>query len=131
MAKFAISKPSIVINNNPVAILPNSSKGNEGEGETTVRTQSAGGGNIELVITDNAEDKTGMFSFDLANTPQNIELARGWKKNPGVNVIEVSGEVAGVPWGRIYNQCSITNNYEFELSADGKASLEWHGEAPL
>lgn len=131
MAKFAISKPAVVINNNPVAILPNTAKGNEGEGETTVRTQSGGGGNIELVITDNAEDKTGMFNMDIANTPENIELARGWKKNPGVNVIEVSGEIANKPWNRIYNACSITNNYEFELSSDGKLSLEWLGEPPI
>jgi len=132
MAKYALSKPSVIVNNNPVGILPNTCKIDEGEGETTVRTQSAGGGNVDLVITDNAEDKMGKVSFDVPNTTEAIELARSWKKNPGVNVVEVTGKTPdGKNFSRVYNNASIVNNYEAELSADGKLSLEWVGDQPL
>lgn len=130
-AKFAISKPTVSINNNPIAIIPNSCKGDEGEGETNVRATSAGGGAVELVISDNAEDKIGKVSFDIANTMENIDLARGWKKNPGKNVVQITGEVGGKVFSRVYTQASITNNYEFELSSDGKLSLEWAGTQPI
>jgi hypothetical protein len=128
MAEFAISKPTIIVNNNPVAIIPNSFKFTEGEGETTVRTQSTGGGGVEIVISDNAEDKTSKFSVELMNTKKNIELARGWKKNPGVNVVESNGQGG---FNRIFNASSITNDYEVELSTDGKLSLEWSSEQAL
>jgi hypothetical protein len=131
MAKFAISKPAVRVNNNPVGIVPNSCKFDEGEGETNIRTASTGGGGVSLIISDNAEDKIGTISFDLPNTIENIELARGWKKNPGANFVEVSGEVGGETFSRVFNAASITNNYEVELSSDGKLSLEWKSEQPL
>lgn len=131
MAKFAVSKPSLTINNNPVAVLPNTVKYDEGEGETTVRTQSTGGGGIELVISDNAEEKFSTVSFEMANTVDNIALARGWKKNPGLQVVKISGEAGGKKFNRVINGASIANNYEVELSSDGKLSLEMKGEPAI
>jgi hypothetical protein len=131
MPKFAISKPAVRVNNNPIAVIPNSVKFTEGEGETTIRNQSAGGGANELVISDNAEEKIGKVMFDMANTPENIKSARGWKKNPGVNFVEISGEAGGEPFSRVFNAATVTNDFEVELSTDGKLSLEWAGEQPL
>lgn len=131
MTQFAISKPAIIVNNNPVAILPNTCMFDEGEGETTVRNQNAGGNANELVISDDAEQKVGKVSFELANTVQNIDLARGWKKNPGANVVEVTGQVGNQSFERIFNAASIVNNYEVNLQTDGNIALEWVGEQPL
>ena len=131
MAKYAISKPNVVVNNNTVAIVPGSCKFTEGEGTTNVRAASSGGGSVELIISDNAEEKIGMISFELPNTAENINLARGWKKNPGANVVEVNGEAGGVAFNRVFNAASIANDYEAELSTDGKLSLEWKTEAPI
>lgn len=128
MTEFAISKPSVIVNDNPVNILPNTFKFGEGLGETTVRTQSAGGGSVESVISDNAEDKLGKFSFEMANTPGNIALARGWKQNPGVNSVDSTGSGN---FSRIFNNSSITNDYEVTLSTDGNIALEWAGDAPI
>jgi hypothetical protein len=132
MAEFRISKPEVSVNNNVIAIVPNSAKGDEGEGETTVSAASGGGGSIVIVISDNAEEKIGKFAFDMMSTKKNIDIARGWKKNPGRNVIQVTGETGGgQPFSRVYAQASITNNPEFELSTDGKISLEWAGMPPI
>lgn len=127
-----ISKPTLLINNETIAIVPNSATFDEGEGETTVRAMSAGGGSIELVISTDAEGMVGGFKVELPNTAKYINLARGWKKNPGKNVIQMLGNnKQGKPLSRTITEASITNNYEVELSSDGKLSLEWVGMPPI
>jgi len=129
---FRISKPSVKVNNNPIAIIPNSAKFDEGEGETSVSAISIGGGGVELVVSDDATDKVGMVSFEIPNTPANIDLARGWKKNPGDNVVEVDGKTKdGKKFNRVFNQASVVNNYEVELGVEGKISLDWKSQPPI
>jgi hypothetical protein len=128
---LALSKPSVRVNNEAIAISPNSCKVGDGEGETTVRTQSGGGNSVELVITDDASQKIGTVMFDMLNTIKNIKLAKGWKKNPGKNVVSVSGELDGEVFSQTYRIASITNKVEWGLAADGNTSLEWSGAQPV
>lgn len=119
----AISKPTVKVNNEVWPIKPNTAKYTEGEGETEVQTQSAGGGSIEIVTSDSAEDKMSMVSFEMLNTPENIKRARAAKKNPGGNVVELSEG----SFSRVVAQASIVNDFEVELSSTGKLALDWRG----
>lgn len=128
MAEYAIAKPQITVNDDPIAVIPNSVKYSEGEGETTVRTTSGGGSSVVVIISDNAEDKKGMVSFDLANTVTDIDNARIWKQNAGLNTVAISGELQnGQQFNRVMNQATIINNPEIELSTEGKLTLTWEG----
>lgn len=125
MAQIAITTPSVIINNLPIAILPNTLKYTEGFGEQSVRTQSAGGGSVEVVWSDNAESKMSTVSFDVINTNGNIALIRRWKANTNQNAISVVAQ----GFSRSFSNMALTNDFEVELSADGKISLEFKGNA--
>ena len=122
MAK-GISTPQFLVNNEPIAIIPNTLKYTEGKGVTTTRATSTGGGGIEYVTTTNAEEFIGKVSVEIANTAENIKLARGWKNNPGKNGIRINEG----SFSRVFTEMSIANEYEVELSTEGKLSLEWEG----
>lgn len=125
MAKFIISKPTVKVNNEAQGIVPNSCVYTEGEGETNVLSSSTGGGSVEVVISDSAEDKLSSVKFDLFATPQDLKNARGWKKLPGQNVVTVDGEVGGKSFSRVFEAASISNDYEAGLQSEGKIPLEW------
>ena len=122
-----LSKPTIKINNEPVPIVPNSCTYTEGEGETMTETESVGGGKVQVVTSDSAEDKLSDVKFEMMPTEQNIAKARGWKKNPGGLVIALSED----GFSRSISQASLTNNYEVALSSDGKLSLEFSGASSI
>ena len=130
MAEYALTDPSVAVNNNDIAIIPNTCKYTEGEGETSVRATSGGGGATVMVISEDITQKIGKISFELANTIENIKLAREWKKNPGVNFVEVSATLKGEAFQRIFNQASVTNDYEVMLQHEGNIPLEWESEQP-
>lgn len=126
MAK-KLSKPTVKINNEPVPIVPNSFEYDEGEGETNVETESTGGGGVQIVTSDSAEDKFTSFKFDMHNTAENIKAARAWKQNPGgLSVSFSEGDLS-----RNVGQVSVTNNYTVPLSSDGKISLEFAGSSAI
>ena len=114
-----IANPTLRINNEAKAIVANSFKFTEGDGETTVETQMVGK-TPELVTSDSGEDKKSIFSFEMMNTASNIDYIRGIKKNPGNNVVDA----AEAGFARVFQQASITNDPEKELSATGKISVE-------
>lgn len=129
---FLISKPAVRVNNEAIAVKPNSVEFDEGEGETTVETASLGGADVDVIISDNAEDKLGNIKFAVPATVKNIEQGRGWKKNPGVNVVEVSGEdPEGNSFSRIFRKQSISNNYMAGVKSGGDLQYDWKGAQPL
>lgn len=127
MAIKAISTPSLIINNLPVGILPNSLKMTEGLGEQTVRTQSAGGGSVQTVYSMNAESLMSKVQFSLINTAENMNSARSWKVNLNANVITVIDSATG--FTRNFANMALTNDYEVEFGADGVIALEFMGDA--
>ena len=114
-----LANPLVRINNEPFPIVSNSFKYTEGDGETTVEIQMVGS-EPETVESDSGEDKKSMCSFDVMNTEENIKKLRGLKKNPGANVVDASED----GFKRVFRKLSITNNYDVELSATGKISVE-------
>ena len=124
-----INNPAVAINNNAIPVIPNSVVFGEGLGEQEVKVESTGGDQIIEVYCNNIETKISRFNFDMLNTVQNIEAARGWKVNQNLNTITFTGEdsVTGARITRTIAGAALVNDYDIELSSDGKLSLEFKG----
>ena len=127
-----IANPQVIINNIPIAIKPNSVSFTEGFGEQILRAASAGGKSVVQVLADNVEDNFSDFKVSLDNTIENIELARVWKSQPGINGIICTGTVTDgtstANFRRVFNKASLVNNYEVPLGADVSLDLEFKSD---
>ena len=132
MGTIALANPSIVINNEPVAVVPNSVKYTEGTGEQTMRAVSTGGGGVEQVYSDNVETSFSKLMFEVLNDVQTIEDARGWKKNANRNVVVLTGNTSdGATLRRTFNQAAILNDYEVALGSDTTIPIEFSSNAAV
>lgn len=120
---FAIATPSIIINNTVAPVVPNSVTYTEGLGEQNVRSQSAGGGSVQMVYSDNAESKFSTVKFQMFPTPENINLIRTWKTNGNANAITITAP----GFSRSISEAALINNYEVNLGADTQIDLEFAG----
>jgi hypothetical protein len=127
--KIAISAPSVSINNETLAIVPNSFVYDGGEGEISVRAASAGGSRAESVHAINAETMISKVTFELYPTPDLDEKIRRWKRQVGGNVIQITQVLQnGQSIARTFQHQSLMNPIERNASADGTVSLEWSGD---
>ncbi len=132
MSRRKISNPSLVMNNLSIAIVANSFSYTEGLGEQDVVVQSAGGGSIQTVFTDNVEMRYSSFKFDMQNTQENIDLIRTWKINENTN--GMTGTAPGTAnggWSRTFNSVVLTSDYEVNLGSDTVISLEFKSDAAI
>lgn len=123
----AISTPSIVVNNTPVAIKPNSFSYTEGFGERNVRVASAGGSAKETVVTENVETQMSTVKFTLYTSSENLTLARQWAANKSSNVIEASD----TNFTRSFTSAIITNDFDVNAGVDGEFELEFKSDAAV
>lgn len=123
---IVLANAAVVVNNEPVAIVPNSVTFTEGLGEQTMRASSSGGGAVDQVY---AEDVTTNFSkvkFELYNDIDSIELARSWKANRNRNTVSISGKTPdGKTISRTFQSAAILDDYEVELGSDTTFSLDF------
>ena len=129
MSLRKISDPSLVMNNLPFSIIGNSFSYTEGLGEQDLMVQSAGGGSVQTVFSDNVEMKYSSFKFEMQNTLENIDLIRSWKVNENRNGMAgtaPNGVDAG--WSRTFNNVALINDYEVNLGADTTISLEFKSD---
>lgn len=125
---IALANVSVVVNNEPVAIVPNSLKYTEGKGEQNMRAASSGGGAVEQVFSTNVEMNFSMVSFSLFNDIDSIEIARSWKNGLNTNVVSFSGKTSdGKSMERTFTQSAILNDYEVELGSDTNFEIEFKG----
>ena len=125
-----LSTPTLIINNQPIYIVPNSAAYTEGFGEQQVKTQSAGGGSIQSVYVDNAETKFSTFKFSLFPTSDNIAAARSWKANGNSNAVSMTGQNEnGIYFTRSFQHSALVSNFEVGLGADKTLDLEWASDA--
>lgn len=129
MTLWALDDPTLMANNDPVPVMPGSIRWDDGEPETTTRAASTGGGNVQMVISQDVTDKLGMLYFDMPNDIQSAENARGWKKNPGKNVFEINATINGQSFSRIFTTAVVKNRVENQASSDGVISLEISSDA--
>lgn len=117
----ALSNPQVVINNIAVPVVPNSVKFTEGKGEQMQRVQSAGGGQVEVVYSDDVESHLSKVTMSLINTADNIDLVRQWKSNSNNNAITITGEGLN----RSFAQAALTSDYDVELGSDSVIEIEF------
>lgn len=117
------STPILVINNQAVFIVPGSLEFTEGQGEQQVRTQSGGGGTVQLVYSDNAETKISDVKFKIFSTVANIGLARSWKLNGSNNVISATHPTEDI--SRTFPNASLVNQYTIQANPEGVLELEF------
>lgn len=115
----------VTVNNNPVAIIPNSLTYTEGLGEQTIRAASTGGEGVEQIFANNIESNFSSVSFDMASTVDNINNAREWKINRNQNVVQVMGSTPEGTITRTFTQAAILNDYEVALGSETNITAEF------
>jgi hypothetical protein len=130
-AEKSLSVPTIRVNSDVVAIVPNTFSYKEGTGEVTVRTASAGGGNVSAVHTQNAETMFSTCKFNIYPTAANLERIRDWKNDIGGNTVEAiqRGDDEGIGDIAIaFKNMSVTNDPDIAAGADTDITIEMAGD---
>jgi len=124
---FVISDPSVVVNNEPVGIVPGTVKFTEGLGEQMMRAQSTGNGNVDQIFSQDVTTNVSMVSFELYNDIDSIELARVWKTNLNANVITVTGTdpTSGKTITRTFSKAALLSDYEVELGSESTFTVDF------
>ena len=118
-----LSNPTVEINNQVIAIVPNSLSYKKGFGDKSIKAQSAGGNSVEVVMTENAETKISMVKLKLYNTKENFDLANSWNDNVVGNTINLSeGELV-----EAFKNMIVTVEPERTVGADGELEIEFAG----
>lgn len=125
MAAITLSVPSVLVNNVPFAIVPNTFEYEPGFGEINVRSASAGGGSAVSVHSENAENKIGMCKFSLFVTDNSRGAVREWKANVAGNVVQA---VQNGSSPVVFEGMSVSNNPTFAATADGVVEIEFKGD---
>jgi hypothetical protein len=129
---IVISSPSVIVNNEPVAIVPNSVAYTEGKGEQNIRAASVGGGSVEQVFSQNVETNFSMVKFEIFNDANSIELARLWKTNLNRNVVQIAGKAPdGSTLQRTFQNAAILNDFEVSLGSETTIELEFKSDAAV
>jgi hypothetical protein len=129
MGNVTLSTAASVVNNETIKIVPNSAVYDGGEGEINVRSASAGGGSSSSVHSQNAETKIGKFKFDVFLTSDLDQKIATWKENIGANSIQANqGSQGNDSISLSFDNMSLVNLVEREVSADGVTSLEFEGD---
>lgn len=127
MAIQTLANPTVEVNDAPIAIIPNSLSYKKGQGDKTVKAQSAGGNAIEVVISENAETKVSMVKFKMFNTKENFDMINAWTDNINGNTIRLSeGELV-----ESFRTMVVTSEPERMIGADGEAEITFEGTPVL
>jgi len=125
-ASRTLSNPTVEINDEVWSIVPNSFSYKKGKGNKTVKTQSAGGDAIDVVITEDAETKKSMAKFKLFNTAVNLQGLDDWLSNFSNTIRAYEGEIV-LP----FQDMVITEEPEVMIGADGEFEIAWEGSPIL
>lgn len=120
-----VSDPLVTVNNDPVAVIPNTVMFTEGRGEQSIRAASAGGGQVEQVYSNNIESNFSSVKFSMPATVENIAKALEWKANRNQNVVQITGRTPEGRVSRSFTQAAILNDYEVNLGTDTNVDMEF------
>lgn len=124
---ISLANPTLTINNIAVYYMPNSIVYTEGYGEYNQRAQTSGNGAVDIVFSQNVETKMSNFKFDVANTLENIDLAKNWKKNLNQNTITIIDN----SYSRTITSAALISDFEVNLGSEGVISLEFRGNSAV
>lgn len=120
----AIVKPSLIVNGEVVNIVPNSLIVVKGGGERQVKTQSAGGGQVENVVFEDVATAIGQVKFKLFNTDTNLNILQTIINNGSANTVEYTS--AQGQNGTMLNSI-VVNDPEINLGVDGETEVNMKG----
>lgn len=126
MAVRKIVDPQVVVNNEAVKIVPNSFSYTEGFGEQKSEIQSAGGGVVEKVDSQNVETALSSVKFSLFPTLENINLARSLKARTTGSAISITDDAG---FSRKFLNATLNNDFEVNLGSDEQIDLEFMARA--
>lgn len=130
MVQIQLSDPQLTINGQAIKQVPNSFKWIDGNGEFSYRVHSAGGGNVEGVISKNVETQKSGFKFQLFLTNENLELVNEWKRRFGDNAAQVT-DGADPNFSRSFNNAVFMNDPEFDTAFDSTFEIECCGDPAI
>lgn len=126
MSQRTLSNPAVEVNDDIIAIIPNSLKFKFGKGNKTVQAQSSGGDGIEIVISEDAETKKSTVSFKLRNTKKNIQLGKDL-----LSLFSNTIALSAPGFNESFRDMVVTEEPDFEVGADGSFELMFEGAPSL
>lgn len=131
MGLIQLTDATVLVNNEAIAIIPNTLKYTEGFGEQTVRAMSVGGGSVEPIYSNNVEDNLSDCMFEIPTTSEGIAQAKDWKTRTNTNVVQIAGSTPQGQVTRTVTQAALTNNYEVGIGSETSIPLEFKGNAAI
>jgi|GEM_PF-2039375 len=126
-----LSNIAVAVNNDPIAIVPNSVTFTEGFGEQTMRAASIGGASVEQVFSQDLESTFSMVKFEVYPDIETVKLLRSWKSNGNSNTVVLTGSVDGASFRRSFKKAAILNDYEVALGSDTTVEIEFKSDAAV
>lgn len=125
MSARIITDPEVRVNNETYQLVPNSLTMVRGLGESEVKAQSIGNGQVENIFAENVETKVGKIKFSLYTTDFNIDTKiPQLKENRNRNTVSLADEDFTV----VMKNAALVSDPEHVFSNDGQVELEFMGE---
>ena len=116
----------VLINNEQLAYTADSLSFSLGKGEASVRSATAGGGQVDVIYSQDLSTRVGMVKLSLPSTESNIAFVKTVKSNRNANVVELIGPT-GSKFTATFSGMALINEPEFNLSSDGNIELDIQG----
>ncbi len=126
-----VTDATILVNNQAVAVIPNTVVFDEGLGEQSMRAASLGGGRVTMVYSHDVASNVGMVKFSIPATVNNINLAKAWKVNRDQNVVQVLGSTPEGTVTRTFTQAALLSKYEVPLGTDKDIEIVFNSAPPI
>ena len=120
-----LSTSTVLVNDEVVAIVPNSLKFVGGKGERRVRTASVGDGVTEQILSQDIETAVGKVMFDLHTTKINVDLYEDWQEKGNGNTVGIAGRTDEGDFTKTFTQAVMTNDPEAEIATEGNIAVEF------
>lgn len=120
-----ICNVTFIVNDSPIAYINNTLTYTTGKGEYKVRTQVGGGSIILTSACIDVETAVSTIKVDVLPTQFNIDFFKDVKNRHNGNVIHLTD---GQDFNVTFQNTFLANDYEVQLSGDGKISLEFKGD---
>jgi hypothetical protein len=124
-----LSDAAVVVNNEAVAVIPNTVKFTEGFGEQKMRAASIGDGKVEQIFSNDVETSFSKIMFEVPTTVDNISLVRSWKALQNGNVVSIAGTNSEGTITRTFQKAAILGDYEVEIGSEASISVEMSSSA--
>jgi len=126
--KKALSVMSVILNNEPISIVPNSLEYEGGEAEVIVENATTGGGRNESVHMEDASTAIGKVKFQMYNTRELDQLIAECKSQTGGNVVQLVERVQNQNVVRTFKGQSLVNKVARKAGSDAKVPFEFEGD---